>query len=195
MKKFITIVMLAGLVLGTVSCNKLLEVDPKHAIDSNTALSSQEAIDAAVNGVYSRLREVGLYGRDLIAIPELLADNAINTGAGNRLVGQGINQAGSHIQTETWQYCYYINNQANLILEALEAYDGDEAYENNIAGQLHFLRALVYHTLMKAYAYDPTAIVEPSDRGGVPIINKGVLNTAQIEYSSRPTVGEVYDFI
>lgn len=195
MKKIINIVMLAGLAFGTLSCNKLLEVDPKHAIDSNTALSSEEAIDAAVNGVYSRLREVGLYGRDLIAIPELLADNATNTGAGNRLVGQGINQAGSHMLTETWQYCYYINNQANLILEALEAFDGDEAYENNIAGQLHFLRALVYHTLMKAYAYDPTAIVEPSNRGGVPIINHGVLNTDQIEYASRPTIGEVYDFI
>ncbi|MEH6305191.1 RagB/SusD family nutrient uptake outer membrane protein [Olivibacter sp. CPCC 100613] len=195
MKKFINIVILTGMTLGSLSCNKLLEVDPKQSIDSNTALGSQEAIDAAVNGTYARLREVGLYGRDLIAIPELLADNAINTGAGNRLVGQGINQAGSHIQTETWQYCYYINNQANLILEALDTYDGDEAYENNIAGQLHFLRALVYHTLMKAYAYDPTAIVEPSDRGGVPIINQGVLNTAQIDFTARPTIAEVYDFI
>lgn len=195
MKRIINILTIIGLSLSLTACNKLLEVEPKQSIDSNTALSSEEAINAALNGAYSRLREVGMYGRDLIAIPELLADNATNTGAGNRLVGQGINQAGAHIQAGTWQYCYYINNQANLILEALQSFDADEAYKNNIAGQAHFLRALVYHTLMKAYAYDPTAIVEVSNRGGVPIINQGVLNTGQIEYPDRPAIAEVYDFI
>ncbi|QNL51574.1 RagB/SusD family nutrient uptake outer membrane protein [Olivibacter sp. SDN3] len=195
MKKILNILLIVGISSTMTACNKLLDVDPTQSIDSNTALESEEAINAALHGVYSRLREVGLYGRDLIAIPELLSDNAVNTGAGNRLVGQGINQAGAHIQSGTWQYAYYINNQANLILEALQDFEADQAYKDNIAAQLYFLRALVYHDLMKAYAYDPTAIVEPNDRGGVPIINTGVLNTEQIEYTSRPTVVEVYDFI
>lgn len=195
MRKILNILLIAGLTASLAACNKLLDIEPKHAIDSSTALESEEAINAALHGVYAHLREVGLYGRDLIAIPELLSDNAVNTGAGNRLVGQGINQAGAHILSATWQYAYYINNQANLILETLQDFEADQDYKDNIAAQLYFLRALVYHNLMKVYAYDPTAIVEPNDRGGVPIINTGVLNTEQIEYTSRPTVADVYDFI
>lgn len=195
MKKNILYILLAGTLLFNSSCDSLLDVDPQQSIDSETALTSENAVNAAVNAVYSRFRELGLYGRDLLAIPELLADDAINTGAGNRLVPQANNQPAAHMLTATWQMSYYAINQINLVFEALETLPATDEYKANIAGQLHFLRALSYHTLAKCYAYDPTAIIEESNRGGVPIITKGVLTLDHIAYNTRPSIGEVYDFI
>lgn len=192
-KKFLSIITLACLLFA--SCDRLLDLDPRQSIDSQTALQSEEAINAALNAVYARLRGVGLYGRDLLAIPELLADNAINTGAGNRLVPQASNQPADHIRLETWQLSYYAINQINLIFEALPALEATAEYKTNIEGQMHFLRALIYHNLVKIYAYDPTATIATADRGGVPIILSGVLTIDDIVYPSRPSVEEVYNYI
>ncbi|WP_232279603.1 RagB/SusD family nutrient uptake outer membrane protein [Sphingobacterium spiritivorum] len=189
MKKITYIILLATSMWAT-SCEKMLEVDPRQSIDASTALTSPEAITAATNGVYAKLRQVSLYGRDLIAIPELLADNAINTGAGNRLIKESNNEIGAHITN--WQQSYYAVNQINLILEALENIDLEANFKNNIKGQNLFLRALLYHNLLRVYAYDPTAIVAASDRGGVPIVLKGVLEVDQIEFASRNTIEEGY---
>ena len=96
MKK-LKILILISILFTLGSCEKLLEVNPRQSIDSEGALSSPEAVEAAVNGVYARLREVSLYGRDLIALPDVLSDNTYNTGAGNRLVRESNNEAGYHI--------------------------------------------------------------------------------------------------
>ena len=61
------------------SCDSMLAIEPRQYIDADDALTSHKAITAATNGVYARLREVNLYGRDLIALPDVLADNTINT--------------------------------------------------------------------------------------------------------------------
>lgn len=205
MRKNILYILFAGALFFHASCDSLLDVDPRQSIDSDTALTSEDAVNAAVNAVYARFRALGMYGRDLLAIPELLADDAINTGAGNRLVPQANNQPGAHMRTEggtiavpgtgTWQISYFAINQINLIFEALETLEATDAYKANVSGQLYFLRALCYHTLTKCYAYDPTAIIEASNRGGVPIITNGVLTLDDIVYNERPTIDAVYDFI
>lgn len=191
---FIYKLLLSVTVLTAVSCEDMLEVDPRQSIDSETALTSIQAVEAATNSVYARLRQVTVYGRDLIAIPELLADNAENTGAGNRLTGQATNAPGAHM--DNWQQSYYAINEINLILDALPKITTmTEASRNAIAGQLHFLRALFYFDLMRVYAYAPTAIVEAVNKGGVPIYTKGILSTDQFEPKSRASIAEVYQFI
>lgn len=191
---FIYKFLLSAVLLTAVSCEDMLEVDPRQSIDSESALTSVQAIEAATNSVYARLRQVTIYGRDLIAIPELLSDNAENTGAGNRLTGQATNAPGAHM--DNWQQAYYAINEANLILEALPTVAGmNESSRNAIAGQLHFLRALFYFDLMRVYAYAPTAVVEAVNRGGVPIYEKGVLSADQFVPKSRASIAEVFQFI
>jgi len=175
------------------SCDSLLEVEPRQSIDSDTALTSQEAVTAATNGVYARFRSSSLYGRDLIAIPELLADNAINTGAGNRLIGQSLNQPGSHLNN--WQISYYAINQINLILNSLGELNAPIEYKNRIRGQNLFLRGLLYHNLLKVYAYDPTAIIEAENRGGVPLMLEGVTAVEQVQYAGRESIEAGYALI
>lgn len=193
MKKIAHAILIATLTIVMNSCEKMLEINPRHAIDAGDALTSEAALTAATNGVYARLREVSLYGRDLIAIPDVLADNTINTLAGNRLVREWNNEIGYHLTN--WQQSYYGINQINLNLEALDALEADDAFKSSIRGQNLFLRALFYHNLMRAYTYDPTAIVREQNRGGVPIMRKGVIAVEEIEYPSRSSIEEVYEQI
>lgn len=195
MKKHKIVYIFVIAVLLNSSCNKILDVTPRQSIDSEIALSSSEAIQAALNSVYAYLRPSSQYGRDLIAFPELLADNAEHTNNPNDLYAQARNQPGAHIGN--WQSSYYAINGINNILRTLESPPADvtQEFKERIAGQAHFLRALFYHNLLRVYAYDPTAIVAASDRGGVPLITTPVLEVSEITYPSRAPVADVYGLI
>lgn len=192
MKQFINIIIL-GIFLLMTSCEKLIDIDPRQEIDAEDALTNPEAVSAATISLYARLRSVSLYGRDMIAIPELLADNADNTGAGNRLVGQSLNQPRSHMSN--WQASYYGINECNLVLEALDNLEAGEAFKRHTRGQALFLRGLFYHNLLRVYAYDPTAIVAGANKGGVPIMLNGVTAVEQIVYGDRKSIESGYELV
>jgi hypothetical protein len=86
MKKLL---ILSGFVMVFVatftSCTKDLQIDPRQSVDAGTALTSRENVNAAILGVYARLKNNRLYGRDLIAIPEALSDNGFATNKSGRL--------------------------------------------------------------------------------------------------------------
>ncbi|GAB4022713.1 RagB/SusD family nutrient uptake outer membrane protein [Spirosoma koreense] len=185
--RVLSTVLLTG---GLFACSSLIDVKPRTSIDSATALTTPEAISAAVNAVYDALQSTDLYGRDLIALPEVLSDNARATGNSSRLVPEFQNQPGSHLIN--WTQDYYGINQANLILEALPKVTLTDALRNSYQGQCLFLRALMYFDLMKSYAYMPTAIVNEYNRGGVPLILTGVLTLPQVTLPTRPSIDDVY---
>jgi hypothetical protein len=178
-----------------IACNKILDVTPRQSIDSSIALESPEAIEAALNAIYAALRPTNQYGRDLIAIPELLSDNAAHTNNPNELYSESRNLPGAHMNN--WQSSYYAINGINNILKVLsEPRDGiTEDFRDRISGQAYFLRALFYHNLMRIYAYDPTAIVTDANRGGVPILTTPTLKLDDLTFPARATINEVYDLI
>ena len=178
------------LTFGLFACSSLIDVKPRTAIDSTTALTSVDAINAAVNAVYDALQSTDLYGRDLIAIPEVLADNGRATNNSSRLVAEYQNQPGNHLIN--WTQDYYGINLANLVLDALTKVTMTDAQRNSYMGQCLFLRALMYFDLMKSYAYMPTAIIPEYNRGGVPLSTSGVLTLPQVAYPSRPAIDAVY---
>ncbi len=190
-KKYLYILLIAA--CAGFACNKILDVTPRQSIDSSIALESPQAIEAALNSVYAYLRPASQYGRDLIAIPELLSDNAAHTNNPNDLYSHSRNLPGAHINN--WQSSYYAINGINNILKVLE--EGTvpgitDEFRERIAGQAYFLRALFYHNLMRIYAYDPTAIVEDANRGGVPLITTPTLKLDDLKYPSRAPIHEVY---
>src|SRR5690554_4449659 len=161
--------------MSTLSaCDKILDVTPKQSIDSSSALESPEAIQAALNSVYAYLRQASQYGRDLVAIPELLADNTDHTNNPNELYGHFRNQPGSHMNI--WGSSYSAINEINNLLHVLENPPSGVSTEFNetIAGQAYFLRALYYHNLSKIYGYDPQAIVAEVNYGSVPLVTEPV---------------------
>ncbi len=178
------------------SCNDLIDVQPRASIDSATALTTEEAFDATIVGAYDGLQTTNIYGRDLIAVPEALADNGRATNKSGRLVPEFQNQANAHM-TLTWASAYFVINQTNLVLDALAKIDTTVikipfAKRQSIEGQAAFLRGLMYFELMKVYAYFPKNVIDAQNRGGVPLITKGVLDLKDVTYDTRASIDDCY---
>lgn len=183
-----------GLVLTFASCTDLLDVEPRASIDSVTALTTEDAINAAVNGIYDRLQRTELYGRDIIAIPEALADNGRATNKSGRLNPEYQNQINAHFIH--WQWSYFAINQANLVLDALPKVEKmTQANKDFVEAQALFIRGLLYFELMRAYAYEPSVEIKEASKGGVPLLKSGVVDATQIKLESRASINDVYESI
>ncbi|MEZ0607457.1 RagB/SusD family nutrient uptake outer membrane protein [Fibrella sp. WM1] len=187
--------LLAASLLTITACkdSSLLDVQPRSSADSQTAFTTPEGFDAAVNGIYDRFQSTALYGRDLLALSEALSDNAQFTNKSGRLVNENRNVAGATFGN--WATSYFAINQANLVLDNIGTFSfavGDTARRNRLQGQAYFLRALLYHDLSRIYAYDPGAAVAAQDRGGVPLLLKGVIDQNSITLPARAPVADVY---
>lgn len=192
-KRLYNYLMSASLVvIALASCKKLIDVDPKQSIPSDTALETVEDIEAGAFGVYATLRSTDLYGRDLIAVAEALADNTLHTNLGG-LRSEWNNNLGAHLAP--WEAGFYGVNRANLVLEAIDRVEAPVAWKDAWAGQMHFLRALLYFNMSTVYGYDPTAVVGANDRGAVPIYEKGVTNIDDLVLVGRAPISTMYEFI
>jgi starch-binding outer membrane protein, SusD/RagB family len=191
-----TLLMLfAGSVFLT-ACDKKLDLQPRQSISDAAALSSAPNVEAAINAVYGRHRSVNQYGRNKLALADALSDITLATGKSGRLQPENRNTQNAHLTH--WTTAYGIINDINLILEAIpNISDASAATKDRWEGELKFLRALQYHDLAKAYAYDTTAVVQANYRGNV-ILRLTAINTATgaIEYRPvRATTKQVYDAI
>ncbi len=191
--------LLTASLLSLAACSDLLEVKPRSSADSQTALATAEGLDAGLNGIYDRLQNPALYGRDMLAVAEALADNAHATNKSGRLNNENRNVAantfGTSFATGTWTSAYLAINQANLVLDNVTklAWSGsDTARRNSIQGQAYFLRALLYHDLMRVYAYDPAVEISVQNRGGVPLVLTGIAEQGQVTMPARAPIADVY---
>jgi starch-binding outer membrane protein, SusD/RagB family len=202
--KYIGYKLFTALALGSLllsGCKKQLEITPRQSIESATALNTKEEISASIVGIYATLKSARLWGRDLITHPEALADNGYATNKSGRLLPESNNVFGSHFTGTIWINAYAAINQINLTLEAipkLQVVPAVTPAEKALwEGQLYFLRAMYYFDLARVYAYIPGAVVASQDRGGVPIVLKGISNkdTARSFLPSRAPIADVYTLI
>jgi starch-binding outer membrane protein, SusD/RagB family len=172
--KIFSFLLIAGLITG---CKKALEVEPVQQVPAEEALTSKEGISAAITGAYARLKNLRVYGRDLVALPEALADNGYATNKSGRLLNEANNVFNAHFTANLWQASYTAINDINLVFEAIPKLEVVPApTPAEIAaweGQLYFLRGLYYFNMALAYAYIPGATVASQERGGIPIVLKG----------------------
>lgn len=192
--------LLVMLVAAFGSCRDPLVIQPRQSIDAAEALTSKDGINAAVVSVYSRFKSLRLYGRDLIAIPEALSDNGFATNKSGRLLPEANNVYRAHFSDGLWSVCYNGINQANLILEAVPAVNAPgitAADKTSWTAQMQFLRALYYFNLVNVYSYTPGAVVSAQDRGGVPLVTKGISSSvdALALLPARAPIGDVYALI
>jgi starch-binding outer membrane protein, SusD/RagB family len=203
MKMIYNKIVIAAVILGGLlsSCEKQLETKPAQSIEATGALSNKEEINASIVSMYAFLKGARLYGRDIVAIPEALADNGFATNKSGRLLPESNNNFGAHFTGTIWTTSYAAINQINLTLEAipvLQVVPAPTAAEKALwEGQLYFLRGLYYFELMKAYAYTPGAIVSSQDKGGVVVSLKGYQNleAAKAAMPARQSVDSIYNLI
>ena len=191
-------IVLAAFLVFLSGCSKQLETNPRQSIDANGALSSRDAIEASITSIYASLKGTNAYGRDMIALPEALADNGFATNKSGRLLPEAQNILGAHFTNFIWTNGYAAINQINNTLDAVSKGGFSPAITQTETdrwlGQLYFLRGLYYFDMARVYAYIPGAIVASQDRGAVPLITAGIASSsdALALKPSRATQAAVY---
>ncbi len=187
MKKIILLIT-AGAMLTLVSCKKdFLDLSPYDQVPQDQAITDEAGMVAAVNGLYSQLRNASLYGRSLPLIGDLMADNVfISTTNSNRYLPE-FNYtfiSTNAFITATWGEAYKAILRANNIINA----DVTSANSAQLKGEALTMRALMYFNLVNYFARPYT--VDPG-ADGVPLI----LDYNPLEKPTRATVAEVYQQI
>jgi len=197
MKKSLVYISLAAATIGGfASCKKQLEIEPRQSVDISVALASREGINASITGIYSRLKSTANYGRNFLALAEALSDNSFATNKSGRLVNENNNVPNAHFNH--WQNNYYAIAQINQTLAAIPTLNIQPAVtpseRDRWIGELSFLRALYYHDLARAYAYEPGMGVQGQDRGGVPVVTvtPTTVEGAVSNLPARASVDSVY---
>ena len=183
MKKSTFIIYILTLIFS-VSCSDFLNEEPPTSIYGQNFLDSKESMEAAVTDVYTKLNSV-YWGNPLGTY--LGNASKCRVWTGNR-------------RTDQYEQCHYMTlysttsdnknlftaafdgvSACNNILYYLPESSVDETYKLQIAGEIHFLRAFFYFTLVRLY-------------GDVPIITKPVLKESDLNVA-RDEYQKVYRFI
>jgi starch-binding outer membrane protein, SusD/RagB family len=195
-KTIINISFLIAACVIFVSCKKQIEVEPKQSVLIDQVFTSKDNINAAITGIYTRLKSARLYGRDMFAVSDALSENGFATNKSGRLVNEAGLAPGAHFVN--WQLNYYSIAEINTLLSRLPSVTLVPAITTAERaaweGQLYFLRALNYHDLARTYCYEPGLGVPGQDRGGIPLVTKTPLTIeeAVANLPSRATMDDVY---
>lgn len=176
------------------SCSdSFLELSPQQSVADTEALLDLDGFESSITGIYNEISGANYYGRYMIMIPDVLADDVKQNEQANRIVDYA-----EHIQRVSdgqalgfWSSMYEGINAANAIInsETILA-DAILDQQNHIIGEAHALRGLIYFDLIRLFAQHYTFTAD-AGHPGVPI----VLNFDTSNEPSRNTVAEVYDQI
>lgn len=189
-KSLLTIVVVAGL----FSCNGYLEKQPRALLTPDKVIGDSVGIQSVLASAYRRMHQFEYYGRDMMLLGDVLADNARIARNTGRYVTHINNQIFSHFNL--WSNAPYAAiNDANYVLEG--ANDPKVIMSDNLRKRFKaealFLRALCHHDLLRVYSYEPANA--GSFNLGVVIRNKPTKGASDTEGAVRATVQEGYDFV
>jgi hypothetical protein len=177
------------LFLSLASCEKsFLELKPPTSLTPEFALATEADLQVALRGAYAGLKSTALYGRSLMVLGDMMADNtyqsALNT---NRYTNFNLY---NYLVTDgdvagLWNASYSVILRANNIINSPIA---DNANIQQIKGEAYAIRALAYFNLVRyfgsPYTLDPSKL-------GVPIIT-----TYQADLKpERAKIADVYTLI
>lgn len=177
------------LFLSLASCEKsFLELKPPTSLTPEFALATEADLQVALRGAYSGLKSTALYGRSLMVLGDMMADNtyqsALNT---NRYTNFNLY---NYLVTDgdvagLWNASYSVILRANNIINSPIA---DNANIQQIKGEAYAIRALAYYNLVRyfgsPYTLDPSKL-------GVPIVT-----TYQADLKpERAKIADVYTLI
>jgi tetratricopeptide (TPR) repeat protein len=192
-RKYITAASLALTLVATTGCGDFLNVQPEQSLSEELAFSTLPLAEAAVIGMYDRMQTLNYYGRDMIVIPDLMADNTLITTANS---GRYIDYYSYNIVAATgtirdlYTRAYQTIKAANNILaniDNIEAVGAANIARRDAAkGQALFARAMAHFDLVRLIGrpYTDGNGANP----GVPLV-LGV----EDEFNGRATVAEIYN--
>lgn len=188
-KSFFTIA-IAGLMLMT-SCD-ITDIKPTHLLDQGNALRSVDDYERALFSAYATLRSVGLYGRNLTVLPDMMTDNlseSVESLGNYRNNVDWYYTADDAELAATWSAAYTAISRANLVINGAPGVPGNAAKRDRIIGEALALRGLMHFEILRCYG-------QSYERNSTAL---GAAISTQITDAtfkpSRATVAQTYDQI
>ncbi|GAB4131524.1 MAG: RagB/SusD family nutrient uptake outer membrane protein [Raineya sp.] len=194
MKKLLNSFLVLAIISLIVSCNGYLEKTPRAALTPDKALADSNGIQSTLFSAYRRLHQFDYYGREMMLLGDVLADNAIiaiNTGRYTAAINNQI-----FVHFAFWSGAPYAAiNEANFVLE--EVVKPEIRMSDNLRKRLRaealFIRALCHHDLLRVYSYEPANAA--GFNLGVVLRKKPTRGASDADGAVRATVAESYDFV
>jgi starch-binding outer membrane protein, SusD/RagB family len=159
--------LMPALLLAIVAgCNGPLDVKSKNTIPTETAISDSTSARAAVAGMYHGLQSLSSYGSDIPEVGDLSSDNAEFSGTSTSYGEIDDNQisAFNGAVFDIWSQAYANINSANAVLDNLGTLTNlDPATRDELQGEAYFVRALMYHDLVKYFGDVPIRLHPTTD--------------------------------
>ncbi len=190
-KDRIYIILVLSCQLFVTGCDKMLETKSQTLLPQDK-LQTEAGCEAMLYGVYDLMQETAFYGRDILTVPEVLADNSRLSPLASRYKGQADNRIGSHL--DIWVESYEIIALLNEVIEYAEKLP-ETPKAKAIWGEALALRGLTYFNLARVYGREPGHLVDNFDLC-VPLILKAFFYDGgpmgEEVYPARATVAEVW---
>ena len=181
MKTYITLI-LAVLIL--TSCESFLEEKPRDFISPENFPASQSDAEMMLAGAMSTLYQERMYDRSLYFLAEASSDHTDPSAtSGPRYdIGAFTYTADNEFVWRTWEACYIIINNTNIMIESLPNSQMPEQSINQYISAAKFLRAFSYFHLVRLY-------------GEVPLLTAPVKDFTSASSMPRSPVADVYRFV
>ncbi|MDR0812108.1 MAG: RagB/SusD family nutrient uptake outer membrane protein [Paludibacter sp.] len=199
MKKIIKIFVIALLSTTFVACEDFLNYTPSNAVSDTDAFRSAQDVENALNGVYYTLGRYQFYGRNVVALGDIAADNTYMLGT----TGHFDTEYKYTIVTsnpellEIWEYGYKTIDRAARVIEGgkalleTEISDDDQKLIKSCIAQSYAIKALSHFTLVNIFGL-PYSDTNKSTLGIILVDEKPI---AAFEAVSRATVAETYALV
>ena len=190
---------LLALALLFVGCSEDdLEFEPHNKLRIDNAISSEDDLRKAVDGVYAGMTGSSYYGAHFLTAADMLGDDVVNAYYASNYMDTYANYDWSAVQCSTSLYrsiCYYATD-INLILELAKDLEETETKEALIA-EIKVLRALIHFDLAKIYGPLPVNLGKGKITANalcIPLLDE-VKERDDIEGMLRRPVTQIYKFI
>lgn len=196
MKKFISKIILLGVILSFGCSEDYLDTLPTDAVSENSVFTTTQNAFTALNGIhrslYIRYDSQGQPGEGGVMIMrDVLGEDYVMTGIANSWfvsTSRWLNHVNENSGDNrfVWRFYYKVIGNANMILANIDNAQGPQDVKDEIKGQAYAYRAWAHFNLVQLFAqrYNPGA---SNSQLGVPVVLEPIT-----EGGARNTVEEVY---
>ena len=173
----IAIVVALGLL---ASCDDYLTVEPRESISDELAIADKTSLNTALRGAYRSLGSGGYYGGTYVQLGFVPSGNVVYQVFNNLQDLNFLPEDGSF--QSAWSAIYRTINITNHIIQkagGIADINLTEAERQQIIGEAHFIRALAYFDLARAF-------------GGVPLKLAPTVDIANDATLSRSSISDTY---
>lgn len=195
MKRRLNIFLSLVLAISLSSCDDFLTYTPSDAVGADGALNTAQDATNALNGIYYTVGTYRFYGRNVVALGDIAADNCWMTGSSGHygdIYKYTINPDNVDL-LDMWEYGYKVIDRCTRIIDAAPgllatATETDKATIQSALAQAYGVKALSHFTLVNIFGL-PYSNTNKSTLGIIIVKDKPIVAFEEV---SRGTVEETY---